>query len=157
MFTNPGSKIKSYAKIVFWIGAIVSIILGIIVIVTGIASATSYVGFSFGRMLGGLIGGVLTAAIGIVVSWVSVLALYGFGTLVENSDTLVKLNGGQPSGEKDAEKVQLPKVSVQTAPQQPYQMNVPQQTSTASKVCPHCGEPVEADAHFCRNCGERID
>lgn len=148
MFTNPGSKIKSYAKVLFWIGAVISIIIGIVVIAGGFTGR-----ISAGGVLLSLISGILAAAIGIILSWISVLALYGFGTLVENSDNLVRLNGGQPSGDKAAEKAQMPKIKVQVQPMS----QAPAETASSSKVCPKCGEPVEEDAHFCRNCGERID
>ena len=29
MFRNPGGKIKSYAKVLFWVGVVISIIIGV--------------------------------------------------------------------------------------------------------------------------------
>ena len=94
MFRNPGGKIKSYAKVLFWVGVVISIIIGVIEIGSSfVAAAYSYQG-SFGTILLGILGGILTVAIGTLISWLAVLTLYAFGTLVENSDELVRLNGG---------------------------------------------------------------
>lgn len=114
MFRNPGGKIKSYAKVLFWIGVVISIIIGVIEIGSSfVAAAYSYQG-SFGTILLGIIGGILTVAIGTLISWLAVLTLYAFGTLVENSDELVRLNGGIPSGDKTAEKIEVPEKTHQT-------------------------------------------
>lgn len=108
MFRNPGGKIKSYAKVLFWIGVVISIIIGVIEIGSSfVAAAYNYHG-SFGTILLGILGGILTVAIGTLISWLAVLTLYAFGTLVENSDELVRLNGGIPSGDKTAEKIEVP-------------------------------------------------
>ena len=108
MFRNPGGKIKSYAKVLFWVGVVISIIIGVIEIGSSfVAAAYSYHG-SFGTILLGILGGILTVAIGTLISWLAVLTLYAFGTLVENSDELVRLNGGIPSGDKTAEKIEVP-------------------------------------------------
>lgn len=114
MFRNPGGKIKSYAKVLFWIGVVISIIIGVIEIGSSfVAAAYSYHG-SFGTILLGILGGILTVAIGTLISWLAVLTLYAFGTLVENSDELVRLNGGIPSGDKTAEKIEVPEKMHQT-------------------------------------------
>lgn len=114
MFRNPGGKIKSYAKVLFWIGVVISIIIGVIEIGSSfVAAAYSYQG-SFGTILLGILGGILTVAIGTLISWLAVLTLYAFGTLVENSDELVRLNGGIPSGDKTAEKIEVPEKRHQT-------------------------------------------
>lgn len=154
MFTNPGSKIKSYAKVLFWIGVVISVLIGISVMAGGaVVSSYSYGGVSAGSVVWNIISGLIVIAIGVVISWISVLALYGFGTLVENSDTLVQLNGGIPSGNKKADKAQMPKIKVQVQPTEA----APVQPVASTKVCPKCGEPVEEDAKFCRNCGEHLD
>ena len=114
MFRNPGGKLKSYAKVLFWIGVVISIIIGVIEIGSSfVAAAYSYQG-SFGTILLGILGGILTVAIGTLISWLAVLTLYAFGTLVENSDELVRLNGGIPSGDKTAEKIEVPEKMHQT-------------------------------------------
>lgn len=92
MFNNIGSKIKSYAKVIFWIGVVLSIIAGIAIIGIAFASSSSvYAPFSFGRFFAGLIFAIIAVCIGVLISWINVLVLYGFGVLVENSDTLKQL------------------------------------------------------------------
>ena len=76
MFRNPGGKIKSYAKVLFWIGVVISIIIGVIEIGSSfVAAAYSYQG-SFGTILLGILGGILTVAIGTLISWLAVLTLH---------------------------------------------------------------------------------
>lgn len=137
MFRNPGGKIKSYAKVLFWVGVVISIIIGVIEIGSSfVAAAYSYHG-SFGTILLGILGGVLTVAIGTLISWLAVLTLYAFGTLVENSDELIRLNGGIPSGDKTAEKIEVPEKMHQTL------HNI--QTEPVVKAAPEkqAEEPVE--------------
>lgn len=114
MFRNPGGKIKSYAKVLFWVGVVISIIIGVIEIGSSFVAAAYSYQDSFGTILLGILGGVLTVAIGTLISWLAVLTLYAFGTLVENSDELVRLNGGIPSGDKTAEKIEVPEKMHQT-------------------------------------------
>ncbi len=160
MFKNPGGKVKSYAKVLFWIGAVISILIGIIFIGSSFVSAAYSYKNAFATVLFGIIGGVVIAGIGILLSWINVLVLYAFGTLVENSDTLVRLNGGIPSGDKHADKIEVQqriqefKQEAPTPVETPVQPTEPQ---TSEKTCPTCGQPVEDDAHFCRNCGTKID
>lgn len=88
MFRHPGEKIKSYAKVLFWVGVVISIIIGVIEIGSSfIAPAYSYHG-SFGTILLGILGGILTIDIGTLISWLAVLTLYTFGTLVETQMNL---------------------------------------------------------------------
>lgn len=152
MFNNPGGKIKSYAKVIFWIGAVISIIVGVVIIAGSFIQA-SYYG-SVGSVFGGIVEGIIATAIGILISWISVLTLYAFGVLVENSDELVRINGGKPSGEKSAEKVQLPKNTHEFVQEM---APVEKPTTQETKVCPSCGTPINDGAHFCKNCGTKID
>lgn len=68
MFDNIGGKIKGFAKIIAWLGIILSVIFGLLSIEEG---------------------GIMIMIIGSVSSWLGSLVLYGFGQLVENSDKLV--------------------------------------------------------------------
>ena len=70
MFSNIGGKIKALAVVICVLGIIASVIGGIYLI-------------SLHEEL--IVSGVLTIVIGSLVSWLSVLCLYGFGELVENS------------------------------------------------------------------------
>lgn len=76
VFGNIGGKIKTLAKVLTWIGIISSVITGISMLATGDEALVLI--------------GILIAAFGSIVSWVSSFLLYGFGQLIENTDELVK-------------------------------------------------------------------
>lgn len=184
MFRNPGGKIKSYAKVLFWIGVVISIIIGVIEIGSSfVAAAYSYQG-SFGTILLGILGGILTVAIGTLISWLAVLTLYAFGTLVENSDELVRLNGGIPSGDKTAEKIEVPEKmhqtlhNIQTEPvvkatpekqtEEPVEevkeepasevVDAPvEETPTADEKTVEENAETEMNEKVCPNCGEHAE
>lgn len=148
MFHNPGAKIKAYAKVIFWIGVVISVLLGVVAIGASFVTASYVYGNSAGTILGGVIRGILITAIGVLISWVSVLTLYGFGVIVENSDELVRINGGVPSGEQQADNIPMPNIQ---------QNNIHPFTQQSTHTCPNCGQPVEEGEHFCRNCGSKLD
>lgn len=74
MYENVGAKIKGVAVIVTAIGFIISVVLFLILISTGTLPM-----YALGVAV--LIGGMF-------ISWLSSLALYGFGELIENSDII---------------------------------------------------------------------
>ena len=76
MFNNIGGKIKGLAASVTVIGIIASVIVGLVLMTAD--GDTVFLG-------------ILVAALGSFVSWLSSWLLYAFGQLVENSDTIVKL------------------------------------------------------------------
>ena len=67
MFANIGNKIKAVAVAVCWIGIIISLLAGVIMLGSGEDL---------------ILPGLLTAALGALGSWVSSLFLYGFGELI---------------------------------------------------------------------------
>lgn len=73
MFENIGGKIKGLAKIICWIGIIISVLFGI-------------------RLMGqaGVVG-IFYMAIGALLSWVGSFVLYGFGDLVESANIICNL------------------------------------------------------------------
>ena len=75
MYDNIGSKIKTLAKVLCWIGIIGYIVLGIVLIFTS-----------------GFLIGVLVGVVGALLSWIGPFILYGLGQLIENSDTIVFQN-----------------------------------------------------------------
>ena len=87
MFDNIGSKIKTLAKVVCWIGIIGSIIAGIAMIAT------------MGSV--GVLSGLLTIVLGALLSWVGSFVLYGFGEMVENSDIRTELAVKAEMGKKE--------------------------------------------------------
>ena len=72
-YSNIGDKIKNLAQVLFVLGAIVDIILGISLMVTDEDL---------------IIFGLLLILLGPVVTWISSWLLYGFGQLIENSDII---------------------------------------------------------------------
>jgi len=77
MFDNIGGKIKTLARVVCWIGIIGFIISGLITMCTNESM---------------ILPGILTAVIGSFLSWIGSFMVYGFGQLIENTDTLVAQN-----------------------------------------------------------------
>ena len=74
MFNNIGGKIKILAQVVFWLGIIVSFLVGIILINQD--ENTVLIGF-------------LVLVLGSLFSLIGSFMTYGFGQLIENSDILV--------------------------------------------------------------------
>lgn len=76
MFVNIGNKIKTLARIICWIGIVVSVISGIVMLATSANLIPA---------------GILTLVLGSLLSWVGSFILYGFGEMVENSDIRTEL------------------------------------------------------------------
>lgn len=76
MFNNIGRKIKTFAKVMCWIGIIVSVAAGLVMIATS---------FSSYAPAAGIVSGILTAVMGSLFSWVGSFMMVGFGELVENT------------------------------------------------------------------------
>ena len=68
MFSNIGSKCKTAAKILCWLGINAALIAGVVCIIAG------NIGFGIGYIIGGSL-----------VSWLGSLGLYGIGEAAENS------------------------------------------------------------------------
>ena len=81
MFNNISSKIKTVAKVQCFIGIAFSIILGLIYM-----GVTEF--WDFGGIY--LLISLLIAGGGSVASYISSILIYGFGELVENSNSTVK-------------------------------------------------------------------
>ena len=76
MFNNIGRKIKTFAKVMCWIGIIASVVAGLAMIA---GSFSSY------APAAGIVTGILTAVLGSLFSWVGSFVMVGFGELVENT------------------------------------------------------------------------
>ncbi len=76
MFDNIGDKLKGVAVAACVLGIVASLIGGIAMMVGG-----------------AVLIGILTIVLGALISWLSCLGLYGFGQMIENSDTLVAMLG----------------------------------------------------------------
>ena len=127
MFDNIGGKIKTLAKVVCWIGIIACIITGIVLIAMDEDS---------------ILVGILTAVVGPLLSWVSSFVLYGFGQLVENSDTLVQQNRTHHAnkGENFGNTSNIKQVTVSpTESQHKWRCNSCGEMISSSP-CPYCGK-----------------
>ena len=99
MFSNIGKKIKTLAKVLCWIGIILSVISGIGIIAASGQIGSSYSSYSYGynssvpALSSGsaVLIGILVILLGSLFSWIGSFMLYGFGQMVDNSDTLVEL------------------------------------------------------------------
>ena len=80
MFDNIGSKIKTVAATIAWLGIIGSIIIGSVMI--------KEANDSYYPSVMGAWGGWLVMIVGSLSSWVSSFTLYGFGQLIENTDII---------------------------------------------------------------------
>ncbi len=76
MFKNMGGKIKGWTKFVCWIGIILSVLAGILIVMSGMDS---------GNETETIISGIAVAVGGFLISWIGSFAAYGFGELVDNS------------------------------------------------------------------------
>ena len=83
MFSNIGKKIKVTAKVFCWIGIIASVVGGVGMIVAGLTGMLPRV-----STVALILGGIGTAMLGALVSWVGSFLMVGFGELVENSSII---------------------------------------------------------------------
>lgn len=90
MFNNIGRKIKGLAKFICWVGIILSVLAGIVIILGGASSRSFESGYNGERFAissagGSIVAGILVIVLGSILSWVGSFVLYGFGELVDNS------------------------------------------------------------------------
>ena len=86
MFSNIGGKIKALAKVVCWIGIILSVISGGAMIAAGMG-VFGYTGMPEGAAV---VSGVLTIALGSLLSWIGSFFSYGFGELIEKTTEIAR-------------------------------------------------------------------
>ena len=87
MFNNIGGKIKALAKILCWIGIVLSVISGIAAIAAG--SSPVRVNGSYTYVSGPAVG-ITIIIFGCLASWIGSFFAYGFGQLIENTDEIRK-------------------------------------------------------------------
>ena len=89
MFSNIGGKIKTLAKIICWIGIILSVVTGVIMMIhrTDIVITTSS---GAEAIVSPLIAGLTIIIVGCLTSWIGAFFAYGFGQLIENSEEIKK-------------------------------------------------------------------
>lgn len=82
LFSNVGRAIKILSKVFFGAGLILSVL--------GWAVYMYVVREHIEQNVGLILFGILALFLGVFVSWVNCLLLYGFGSLVENSEIIAK-------------------------------------------------------------------
>ena len=89
MFNNIGHKIQVLAKVLCWIGIICWVITGLALMAGG-SSMTYRLNGEFVRANSGagVVAGILTIIVGVLVSWIGSLVLYAFGQLVEDTPAI---------------------------------------------------------------------
>lgn len=146
MFTNVGRKIKVYAKIAFWIEAIIFVVCGIVVLVEAYWAEEVALG------IGLIIGGPLTA-------WIMSLFIYGSGEMIEKICNIEKKIADTPEQKSKVEafvdnvnaRVEGVFKKSATSPVQPNSVQ-----SVEIKTCPSCGAALANDAAFCTKCGKAL-
>ena len=84
MFNNPGKKLKSLAKFIFWLS----------IILYTLAAVGAYLNEveinSPGSTIGLIIVAVLGVLIGLLIGWLSSILVYAFGELIEDVHSMRK-------------------------------------------------------------------
>lgn len=140
MYQNVGQKIKSLTKVVVIIMMVLSIIGGI-----------SMMALDEEMILPGL----LIAAIGCFVAWLSGLTMYAYGDIADNlqsiNEQIAGMNGGTPAAKPNYQ-------YTQPTYQAPAYTYAPQQeTAPAAEsrwFCTQCGTANNASSGFCVSCGK---
>ena len=123
MYKNIGKKIKTLAKVLAWIGIVLTVILGI-----------SAIMLDLGRTQATVIGACYLF-LGPVFSWLGSLVLYGFGQLVDNSDRIANHLAPEVSAVKARKQQPEPDETVEDLPE---------------RLCSECGRILrEDDCPFC--------
>lgn len=124
MFTNIGKKIKMLAKIICWVGIIVSAIWGLIFMLD------SYSFFA----------GLFVAAVGALSSWVGSFLLYGFGELIDKTSEIAsKLDGKSESADAPIKSDLAPKYDPAAKYKCPECGEV---FAHGAKNCPGCNKSI---------------
>ena len=106
MFNFVGKKIKALAVVVFVMEVLISLAVG--------SNASS--AFAEDSLIGALLVFFLVVAVGVIAGWISVLVLYGFGELVDQSMEMTRRQ--EETHEALEEILRLLKEQKGTAPQQ---------------------------------------
>ena len=150
IFSNPGRRIKNWAKVLYVIEIIAAVIGGIAMI------AADDDMFLFG---------LLTAAVGILAAFITALFLYAFGELVESSQEnrdinrqiLHTLGGNAPQAPQQAPQYApqyAPQQSAPAAPQRVRPTPVPSGDTTPGVwYCRSCGNATSNAYATCTQCG----
>ena len=96
MYQNIGRKFKTFAKVYALVGAIISILEGIGIIIFGFVASRQMLfsfldpSYQFFVIIAGIILGLLVALIGSLVSWIVSWSIYWNGEMVEKLTEIEK-------------------------------------------------------------------
>ena len=156
MFNNIGGKLKGLAVVACWLGIAFSVISGLIILSN---SASRY------NSGGTIISALSTILLGSLFSWIGSLGMYGFGQLIENSDTIASNMANlkalqqrtlaQPTvfTQPQATHVEENPVSPKQSAQPGEGLVCPVDRSAATISCPNCGLEQRSSRHVCFRCG----
>lgn len=97
MFNNIGRKLQALAKVVCWLGIILSVIIGIISVVNGFQINGRYYGNHGTPMI---ITGFLYIILGSLFSWIGSWAMCGLGVAAERAEQRMLL-GAAPADKSE--------------------------------------------------------
>ena len=137
MFDNIGKKLMDVAKILCWLGIIASLILGIALIAIGTADTSRY----NDQATSSVITGIIIIVVGCITSWISSIALYGFGQLIEDNKAMRRLMEENVAKQQSASLAGTPRKTVVTGQKKFW-------------TCDKCGKINPNTVKTCRNCGE---
>ena len=87
MFKRSGSKVKTLAKVLFVLQIVFSCLIGVGVMIASIVlAATVWDDLAVLVIVGGIFGGILYIALGILFAWLSVLVMYAVGESAEKAE-----------------------------------------------------------------------
>ena len=139
MFDNIGSKIKSWAKIVCWVGIVISVI-------------TSLTFMENAAFLG-----LMLLTIGPLVSWVASLFLYGFGELIEKTTEIAEnTRCSNTKNENISNNHNDIKLNNHNDIKSSNHNDIKSNNNPKTKKCPHCGTQYDFDYPKCPNCGYQV-
>ncbi len=148
MFDNVGSKVKTLAKVLCWIGIIASVISGLSVWFGGYSNYSSYGGGTFWI-------GLITVAVGCFASWLGSLATYAIGEAAEFAEmNNAKLNElTEAVKELKQSGLQNTKTSNSSANQTPPAKTYSSNHTGSTWRCPKCGCTNDLTSTYCKDCG----
>ena len=85
MFNNPGKKLKSLAKVIFWLSIIIYTLAAV-----GAYLNEVEINSASGSTIGLIIVAVLWVLIGLLIGWLSSILVYAFGELIEDVHSMRK-------------------------------------------------------------------
>lgn len=152
MFDNVGGKIKGVISTFFAIMTVLSIICGILVMIT-VSDLSVFLG---------LLAGGATAGLGILFTWLMSLVGYAFGQLVENSDIIRAKLENTNSNYTDVAPIAPTTTFESTESGTTKSSSSTPKTSsviyenTSYITCPNCKESQPAGKTYCTICGAKM-